>query len=145
MLAGRVTGARGSAATLGAPTDPHPDQAASPADRVIGALGAYYVVTGLSPFVSRTLFEAVTGPKREWWLVQTVGGLVLAVGVAMLSAAARHRVTPEITGLAAGCAASLAAIDVVYVARGRIAPTYLADAALEAAALAALARTRRTG
>ena len=103
-------------------------------------MGAYYVVTGVSPFVSRTLFEAVTGPKREWWLVQTVGALVLAVGVAMLSAAARHRVTPEITGLAAGCAASLAAIDVVYVARGRIAPTYLADAVVEAAALAALAR-----
>jgi hypothetical protein len=94
-----------------------------PTERVIGALGAYYVATGVAPFVSRRAFEAVTGRKREWWLVQTVGGLVLPVGAAMLSAAARGRVTPEITALAAGCAASLTAIDVVYVARRRIAPT----------------------
>jgi hypothetical protein len=114
-----------------------------PTERVIGALGAYYVATGVAPFVSRRAFEAVTGRKREWWLVQTVGGLVLPVGAAMLSAAARGRVTPEITALAAGCAASLTAIDVVYVARRRIAPTYLADAAVEIGALAALAAARR--
>ena len=112
-------------------------------DRVIGALGAYYVATGVSPFVSRRAFEAVTGPKTEWWLVQTVGVLVTAAGGSMISAAARGRVTPEITGLAAGCAAGLAAIDTIHVARGRIAPTYLADAAVELAALAALAATRR--
>lgn len=49
-------------------------------DRVIGALGGYYVATGVAPFVSRRAFEAVTGPKREWWLVQTVGALVTAAG-----------------------------------------------------------------
>ena len=107
---------------------------------VIGMLGAYYVASGLAPFVSRKAFEAVTGPKREWWLVQTVGALVLSVGVALVGAAARRRVTPEIVGIAAGCAGSLAAIEVLYVARGRIAPVYLADALVEAAALAGLAR-----
>ncbi len=112
-------------------------------DRVVAAQGAYYVVTGLVPFVSRRAFEAVTGPKLEWWLVQTVGALVVATGGAMLSAASRRRVTPEVVGLAAGCAGGLAAIDVVHVARGRIAPTYLADAAVQSAALVALARARR--
>lgn len=112
-------------------------------DGVVAAQGAYYVVTGLVPFVSRRAFEAVTGPKLEWWLVQTVGALVVAAGGAMLSAVSHRRVTPEIVGLAAGCAGSLAAIDVVYVARGRIAPTYLADAAVQSAALVALARARR--
>jgi hypothetical protein len=107
---------------------------------VVGALGGYYLATGVAPFVSRRAFEAVTGPKREWWLVQTVGVLVTAAGGAMVSAAARDRVTPEIEGLAAGCAVGLAAIDVVHVARGRIAPTYLADAAVELVGLAALAR-----
>ena len=106
--------------------------------RVVGVLGAYYVATGAAPFVSRAAFEAVTGRKREWWLVQTVGALVTVVGGVLVPAARRDRVTPEIVALAAGCAASLTAIDVIYVARRRISPVYLADAAVELAALAAL-------
>ena len=42
--------------------------------------GAYYLAGGLAPFVSRRTFEALTGPKREWWLVQTVGALTTPVG-----------------------------------------------------------------
>jgi len=99
--------------------------------------GAYYVATGVAPFVSRRAFEAVTGRKREWWLVETVGVLVTAVGAGALAAAGRDRVTPEITAIAVGCAGGLAAIDVVYVARGRISPAYLADAAAQIALLAA--------
>ena len=100
--------------------------------------GAYYLATGVAPFVSRRLFEAVTGPKREWWLVQTAGVLVTAAGAGMVSAGVRRRDAPEVVGIAAGCAAGLAAIDVVYVARGRISPVYLVDAALQVAALAGL-------
>jgi hypothetical protein len=100
------------------------------------AQGIYYVATGVAPFVSRRAFEAVTGPKREWWLVQTVGLVVTAVGAGLLQAVANDRVTPELETIATGCAASLAGIDVVYVARGRIAPTYLADAAVQLALLA---------
>ena len=100
--------------------------------------GGYYVVTGVAPFVSRRAFEAVTGPKTEWWLVETVGAIVTAVGAALLSGARSGRITPELRGLAAGCAASLAAIDTIYVARRRIAPTYLLDAVAQLAVLAAL-------
>ncbi len=110
--------------------------------RIVGGLGGYYVASGIAPFASRRAFEAVTGPKLEWWLVQTVGALVTVAGGAMLSASARRRVTPEIVALAAGCAASLTAVEVVYVARGRIRPTYLLDAVVEVAALAALAAGR---
>ena len=116
-----------------------------PADRIRKALlaqGAYYVATGVAPFVSRSAFEAVTGPKREWWLVETVGVLVTAVGAGLIAAAARDRVTPELLTIATGCASGLAAIDIVYVARRRIAPTYLADAAIEIALLAGQARAR---
>lgn len=109
-------------------------------DRVVGALGVYYVATGVAPFLSRRAFEAVTGPKREWWLVESLGAVITVAGCCMISAAARGRVTPEVTGLAAGSAAGLATIDVVYVARRRIAPTYLLDAAVEVTALVALAR-----
>jgi hypothetical protein len=114
-------------------------------DRMRKALlvqGGYYVATGVAPFVSRRAFEAVTGPKREWWLVETVGVVVTVVGAGLTAAAARDRVTPELLTIATGCAGGLAAIDVVYVARRRIAPTYLADAAIQIALLAGLARGR---
>jgi hypothetical protein len=110
-------------------------------DRTRSALlaqGSYYVGTGVAPFVSRRAFEAITGPKREWWLVETVGLLVTAVGAGLIGAAARDRVTPEVELIASGCAAGLAAIDVVYAARRRIAPTYLADALVQLAVLGAL-------
>ena len=107
---------------------------------VLVAQGAYYAATGLLPFASRRAFEAVTGPKREWWLVQTVGLLVTVVGGALVSGAVRRRTSPELLAVAGGSAASLAAIDVVYVARGRIAPSYLADAAVQLGLLGALAR-----
>jgi stage V sporulation protein SpoVS len=103
---------------------------------VLLAQGGYYVATGVAPFLSRRRFERVTGPKLEWWLVQTAGVLVTSVGAGILSAVLRRRDTPEIAGIAAGCAAGLAAVDVVHVVRGRIAPVYLADAAVELALLA---------
>ena len=111
---------------------------------VLRAQGAYYAATGVSPFVSRRAFEAMTGPKREWWLVQTVGAIVGVLGAGMLSAAAQDRVTPEVRGVAVGTAAALAAIDTVYVARGRIRVTYLLDAIVEVGLVAALARARRS-
>ena len=99
--------------------------------QVMLAQGGYYVATGVLPFVSRRAFETLTGPKREWWLVETVGAVVAVVGAGIAGAAARDRVTPELKWIALGCAGALAAIDVVYVARRRIAPTYLVDAALQ--------------
>jgi hypothetical protein len=112
-------------------------------DRALLAQGGYYLATGVAPFVSRRMFEAVTGPKREWWLVQTVGGLVSAVGATLATSALRKEPAPtEVVGLAVGCAATLMIIDVYYVARGRIAPSYLADAAVEAALVAAVAGPR---
>src|SRR4051812_26261255 len=112
--------------------------------KVLIAQGVYYVATGVAPFVSRRAFEAVTGPKREWWLVETVGALVTAVGAGVLGAAIRDRLTPELVTVAAGCAAGLATIDIVYVARRRIGPIYLVDAGAEVALLIGLAAARRT-
>jgi hypothetical protein len=107
--------------------------------KTLAAQGVYYTVTGIVPFLSRDAFEAVTGPKREWWLVQTVAALVTAVGGGLISAGVRDRVTPELLAIATGCAAGLAGIDFVYVARRRISPVYLGDAAVQLAALAGLA------
>jgi hypothetical protein len=60
------------------------------ARKVLAAQGAYYVATGVAPFVSRRAFEVVTGPKLEWWLVQTVGALVTAAGGALLRLLSRN-------------------------------------------------------
>ena len=109
---------------------------------VLLAEGGYYVVTGVLPFASRRLFERITGPKVDWWLVETVGALVTAAGGGMLSAALRREVTPEITGVAAGCAVGLAGIDVFYFLRGRISRVYLEDASIQVAALAGLLASR---
>lgn len=106
------------------------------------AQGAYYVATGVWPFVSMRSFLAVTGPKADLWLVKTVGGLVGVVGSALLLGGLRRRVTPELTLLGAGSAAALGAIESVYAYRRRISPVYLADALVEAALLAAWATAR---
>jgi hypothetical protein len=107
----------------------------------------YYAGTGLWPILSMRSFERVTGPKRDHWLVKTVGVLVTAVGLTLIRAGLRRRVHPDVAWLASLSAAGLATIDVVYVARRRISPVYLLDA-LPEVALAAWwgprAATRRT-
>jgi hypothetical protein len=95
------------------------------------AQGAFYAVTGIWPILHMRSFEAVTGPKADRWLVKTVGGLLTVAGVAMWQAGRSRRVTPEIVTVAAGSAAVLTAIDVVYVSKGRISPVYLLDAVAE--------------
>jgi hypothetical protein len=106
--------------------------------------GTYYLTTGVWPLVSMRSFEAVTGPKTDRWLVKTVGGLVGVVGAALLAATARHRAPgPELAGVAAGMAATLAVVDVVYVSKRRISPVYLLDAVAGAALIAGWALSAR--
>src|SRR5687767_1429645 len=88
----------------------------------------YFFVTGVWPLVDIRSFMAVTGPKVDVWLVRTVGVLVGVVGVVIGMAAWRHAITAEVMVLAVGCAAGLAAIDVVYVVKRVIARVYLMDA-----------------
>ena len=99
--------------------------------------GIYYFATGVWPLVSIRNFEAVTGPKTDRWLVKTVGVLVSVIGLVLVLAGRRRRVTPEATLLAAGSAAGLAAIDTIYATRGRISKIYLLDAVAEVALIAA--------
>ena len=99
--------------------------------------GTYFAATGIWPLLDMRSFEKVTGPKVDKWLVRTVGVLVAAIGGALIAAGARRRVTPEIAGLAVASAAGLGLVDVVYSTNGRISKIYLADAAAEAALVAA--------
>jgi energy-converting hydrogenase Eha subunit E len=96
----------------------------------------FYVATGLWPIVHLRSFEAVTGPKRDRWLVQTVGGLIAAVGTALI-AGAFERKSRSLTILGIASAASLGLADLYFAGKRRISPVYLADAAAEAALVAA--------
>jgi hypothetical protein len=107
--------------------------------------GAYFIATGLWPIVHMRSFEAVTGPKFDRWLVKTTGGLIAAVGAALLAGASDRRRTRALPVLGAGSAAALAVADMVYVSRNRIPPVYLLDAAVELGLVAGWLsrRTRR--
>ncbi len=99
--------------------------------------GLYFALTGVWPLVDMKSFMAVTGFKVDQWLVKTVGVLILVVGLVLLSAARARRISPEVLGLAVGCALGLTAIDVYYVLIDRIRDVYLLDALAEVALVTA--------
>lgn len=102
---------------------------------------AYYVVGGLWPLVSMRTFVAVTGRKRELWLVRNLAWLMILIGAVLAAAARRGNTRTEITMLGAGSGAVFGAIDVWYVlVRRRIAPTYLLDGVIQLALAVAWAR-----
>jgi hypothetical protein len=110
---------------------------------VLRAQAAYYAFTGVWPIIHIGSFEAITGPKLERWIVRTLGGAVAVIGASLWTAARRFDPGPETTVLAVGSAAALGTSDAIYALKGRISPVYLTDAAVQAALIAALARTRR--
>ena len=122
---------------------------ATPLRWVAAAQSAYFLFTGLWPLIHLRSFLAVTGPKVDIWLVETVGVLVAAIGAGIGIAALRGRLSAEVITIAVTSAIGLAIIDTIYVARGRIDAIYLLDVAVEAAIVGAWAiggwRTRRAG
>lgn len=99
---------------------------------------AYYVATGAWPLMSRRSFEAATGPKTDWWLVQMVGLLAMTSGIALGVGALDERPARGTLALSLVSAFSFALIDTVYALKGTISRIYLADAAVEAAIIAVL-------
>jgi hypothetical protein len=94
--------------------------------------GLYYVATGVAPFISRRMFEAITGRKSDWWLVQTVGLLVTVLGAGLIQSAGERNVTPKEQSIAMAAAAGLGVLETGYALRRRISHVYLLDAALQA-------------
>jgi hypothetical protein len=101
-------------------------------------MAAYYITTGVWPLLHLRSFEMLTGPKTDRWLVHMVGALALTNGIVIGIGARRERDPLQTTALAVLSATAFAAIDVIYVARGRIRPIYLADAVVEMAFVAGL-------
>jgi hypothetical protein len=107
--------------------------------------GVFYVVTGIWPIVSLRTFELMTGPKADGWLVKTAGVLITAIGAGLTTAGLRGRVTPEMKLFAVGAATGLTMIDLVYVARRRIARVYLLDAVAEVGLIGAWSAAQLLG
>jgi hypothetical protein len=101
--------------------------------------GAYYLVSGVWPLLHMRSFEAITGPKAEGWLVKTVGVLVSVIG-AVLLLGRRRDPRAELSLLACGSAAGLAAVEAVYAAKRRISIVYLLDALLKVGLVASFAQ-----
>jgi hypothetical protein len=101
------------------------------------AQGGYLIATGLWPFVHLPSFVAITGPKRDIWLVRTVGALAVAIGIPLVRAALSKEPDRDADLLADTSAAAFAAIDVGYAAKGTIRPIYLLDAVVEQAFIGA--------
>jgi hypothetical protein len=101
--------------------------------------GLFYMVTGVWPLFHMKSFLKVTGPKTDLWLVNTVGALLAVAGGALALAARRGAIRPEMRALGVGTAATLVAVDCIYVARKRISPVYLLDAAAELGIISAWA------
>jgi hypothetical protein len=107
---------------------------------ICGIQGVYFLATGIWPLISIQTFQAVTGQKTDHlvtgreadhWLVNTVGVLVIAIGLVLVFAAWRGVFSAEALILGVSSAVGLAGIDVVYCHRGTISAVYLVDAALE--------------
>lgn len=94
-------------------------------------MAGYYIATGLWPLLHRRSFEAVTGPKTDYWLVQMVGLLAATNGTAIAIALRKRKIRESTVALAVMSAASFAIIDVVHAAQRRISPIYLGDALVE--------------
>jgi hypothetical protein len=143
-------------ASAGRPALPEGARSSAWLVRLLWVQGAYYLLTGVWPLVSIETFQMVTGPKTDHlqspnpteadhWLVMTVGVLITAVAVSLLTAAWRRSASAEVAALAVSAAAGLTAIDVIYVYRQVIAPIYLVDAGLEVVLIAAWALALAAG
>ena len=107
------------------------------AHTLAGVQGAYFAVTGIWPLVSYRTFEKVTGPKKDDWLVKTVGVLIGCIGATLLRSVLRDEQSSETEFLALSCALGLIGIDSYFVTTGRISRVYLLDAVVEVMFVAA--------
>jgi hypothetical protein len=99
--------------------------------------GAYYLATGIWPVLNRRSFEAVSGKKRDFWLVRTVGAITAAAGLSITIASRRNESTAEMAALKLGTALGFAAIDLTYGLRRCISAVYLLDGGVQTMFIAA--------
>src|SRR3954468_18323708 len=89
---------------------------------------AYLIATGAWPLVHYRSFEAVTGPKTDAWIVQTVGAAAVVLG---LAAAISDRERSLV--LSVGSTLAFGVTEAPPALRGRLPKVYQLDAGFESA------------
>jgi hypothetical protein len=89
---------------------------------------AYLIATGIWPLVHYRSFEAVTGPKTDAWMVQTVGAVAVVLGIAAATSDRRRSLV-----LSVGSTLAFGVTEVAPALRGRIRKVYLLDAGFQSA------------
>jgi hypothetical protein len=107
------------------------------------AHGAFNIVGGLWPLVHLRSFEWVFGSKTDDWLQMTTGGLLVSAGLSQLAASSDPQGRAHARRIGLGAALTLLAVDLVYVPKGRIRPTYLFDAVMQMGWIAVWLRSTR--
>ncbi len=107
------------------------------------AQGLFNLLGGAWPVVSLRTFEWVYGRKMDVFLQKTVGGLLVTVGYAQLTAGDSDDGVAVARRLGIATAATLLAIDLIYIPKGEMRRTYLQDLATEIGWLAAWLRLSR--
>jgi hypothetical protein len=118
-----------------------------PARQLALGHGLFWIATGLWPVFHMRSFETVTGPKRDHWLVRTVGLLLASMGAGLIAGARDDRGVPASSRLVASAASgAIVGIDLVYTAKRVLKPVYLIDALVHAEFVAAwlVSSSRRT-
>jgi hypothetical protein len=80
--------------------------------RLAAGQAAVYVTTGAWPLIHYRSFEAVTGRKRENWLVKANGAIFLGIGTGLGMAALRDRLTPDWRALAVTLGVGVVGVEV---------------------------------
>lgn len=93
--------------------------------------GIYFFVFGIWPLLSMGTFLRVTGPKKDLWLVKTIGVILAVIGIVLIVAQVNAEINTSLIILAIGSALSLAIVEFIYVAKRVISPIYLGDALVE--------------
>ena len=106
------------------------------AARVLRLQGWYYLLGGLWPVLHLQSFEQVVGPKPDRFQTETTGALYAAIGVTLL---AGHRSAASGVYRLVGGATAASSVAVVMRHRESLRAVCTADAALQAAFVAAAA------
>ncbi|MFJ2237934.1 hypothetical protein [Streptomyces sp. NPDC087859] len=105
--------------------------------------GLFDLVGGGWPLLHLRSFEWVFRPESEEWLRRTTAGLLAVSGWVLPRTPSPQGGLAWTRRTAVGTAASLPAVDVAYVPRGRIRPASLLEAAMQAGGLVAWWRCGR--
>ena len=94
--------------------------------------GMYFLLTGIWPWLHIKSFMAVTGPKTDIWLVQTVGMLAAVIGITLLIQVVTKKIPTTIGWLGLLSALGFGFIDIWFaVVKDIISDIYLVDFGVE--------------